>query len=299
MPAIFLTTSAATIDWDSKNHARWVEVYFQDSSSSQEERIRVWIEDLGNLSKYSYFKKDNNGGNGKWTSYRYLLTSDPDSKKYSLLASVAKEFLLNQHKLNVLKGVFLSNNNSITLTSSSSCPQGCAGRNDCNQSTLKSGHESFFKELRNLESAWTGNYLSPVTAYIKLKDLQFSSLNTKQENKEIYGSVVYGKVDYDYKAASNDKYFANYPSKFSLTIDNDGKLKKGTNGNDLLMVSEKLKNWKTMHSKNQTISKQCCCNSIDNSFECLLASNFVKQESSLDTIKSNVTGSQNGCQSAS
>nr|WP_014272511.1 hypothetical protein [Mycoplasma haemocanis] len=286
MPAIFLTTT--TIDWDSKNHARWVEVYFQDKKSSPEERIRVWIEDLSNLSKYSYFK------DGKWTSYRYLLTSDSDSKKYSLLANIAREFLLNQHKLNVLKGIFISNNNDTTL---SSCPNGCAGRSNCNPGTMESGHKSFFRELRNLESAWTGNYLSPVTAYINLEDLQFSSLNTQQENKEMYGSVVYGKVNYDYKATSNDKYFANYPSKFSLTIDKDGKLKKGTNGNDLMMVSEKLKNWKTMHSKNQVISKQCCCNNTDNSFDCLLASNFVKEESQLHTIKSSVTSFSNNCSS--
>ncbi|AEW45423.1 hypothetical protein MHC_02805 [Mycoplasma haemocanis str. Illinois] len=294
IPAVLLTTST-TIDWDNSKHARWVEVYFEDSQGAgQAERIRVWIEDLGDLSKYSYFKKTDN----KWASYRYLRVSDADSKKYSILASIAKEFLLNQHKLNVLKGISISGKQEVA-TSSSSCGNGCGGKNNCTQETLESGHRQFFKELRNLDSAWTGNYWSPVTAYIKLQDLQFSQITSKQDNKSMYGSMVYGSVDYDYKAKPDKQYFANYPSKFSFSVEEGGLIKKGSHGNDILEVSSKLKKWKTMYSRQSSSFRQCCCSNSDNSFECLLGSNFVRKESDLGKIKTGVTSSNNGCSTQS
>ncbi|AEG73069.1 hypothetical protein MHF_0805 [Mycoplasma haemofelis Ohio2] len=293
LPAVLLTTST-TIDWDNSKHARWVEVYFEDKEGADKaERIRVWIEDLGDLSKYSYFKKSDN----KWASYRYLRISDADSKKYSLLASIAKEFLINQHKLNVLKGISIADKKDNVASTSSSCTNGCKG--NCTQETLEPGHRKFFKELRNLDSAWTGNYWSPVTAYIKLQDSQFSDLSSKQDNKSMYGSMVYGAVDYNYKAKPEKKYFANYPSKFSFSTDESGKIKKGTHGNDILEVSSKLKKWKTMYSRQSVAFKQCCCSSTDNSFECLLGSNFVREESDLGTIKTGVTSANSGCSTQS
>ncbi|OAL10080.1 hypothetical protein A6V39_04145 [Candidatus Mycoplasma haematobovis] len=310
-----------SLDNDKYHNARLVEVYFyaptptSGNNEQKTEKIKVWIEDLGNTSRFQFYKSNN--GQSKWVNFS---EAGQDHKKYLLLAQISKYFFLNQHYLNIAKALYLikDENKDTTVT----CPDTCKTKLDCcplkDCASLPNDHRQFFYHLNNLNSASNGAYLSPVQAHISLGDLKFEDLTNKsnQDNKSISGSLVYGHVDYWYKpkegvdwkieedkkkfykltsssssdasASSGKKYFANYPTTFTMKLEN-GQLKKGEKENDLLKAYDKLnekKNLDKLLGDKKTL-KTCCCSDDPkpDSLECLLGSNFVKLESSLDTIQ--------------
>ncbi|AEW45425.1 hypothetical protein MHC_02815 [Mycoplasma haemocanis str. Illinois] len=288
-------TTALTLSSEYPNYTKSLEVYFY---TKKQERIKVWIEDLENLSKVQYY--DSNS-----SSWKKLFREQGDKyKRYSFLFSIASYYIQIQHWINIVKHLeWLGNKgNNFTTTNSLCCnKQGSS----CSSDDIKD-QKRFSLYLTNLSSSRGDVYFSPVQVHIKLSDTEdFEKILDEEGEKSLSGSMVYGFVDYYYKPLDSDLgkdfykdinsheidhenkkyYYANYPQLFKFKHDKV-KLVEGSATN-LFNIHKELKNKKNLLNKYRVAASSSSCNDIS----CIINKNFVQKSESLDSIRDSVKNS--------
>ncbi|CBY92760.1 hypothetical protein HF1_07520 [Mycoplasma haemofelis str. Langford 1] len=320
--ALLSSSTALALSSDYPDYTKALEVYFYGKDGNKQERIKIWIEDLGNLSKAKYHDSQSN-------TWKKISWERGDKfKKYSFLSALASYYIQVQHWINIIRHLeWLKKDSpdSAQVTShcckqgtsctceAGKCPVGCIGccpSTSCDHSTIIKNQKQFSLYLTNLASFKGNVYFNPIQVHIKLPDTDsfdgFPSDNSSE--KELIGSMTYGFVDYYYKPLnsgfenafyksikpehgneandSKNYYFANYPQSFKFKYDK-GKIEEGSSTN-LVNIHKELKNKKNLLKGYTNASTSGTCNDIS----CIIKRNYIQKEEQLSTIQTNLKNSQ-------
>ncbi|AEG73070.1 hypothetical protein MHF_0806 [Mycoplasma haemofelis Ohio2] len=291
------SSSALTLSSEYPDYTKALEVHFYaKDNSNKQERIKVWVEDLGSLSRVQYYDTASN-------SWKKLSRERGEKfKKYAFLSSLASYYIQIQHWINIVRHLEWLGKKDTSHISSRCCKQGST----CNSGDDIKTQKRFSLYLTNLASSRGDIYFSPVQVHIKLSDTEdFEKLLTDQSEKSLSGSMAYGFVDYYYKPLDSGLekdfykdiksheidhenkryYYANYPQSFKFKHDKI-KLIEGGKTN-LLNIHKELKNKKNL-LKTYTGSSSGSCDDIS----CIISQNYIQKQESLDSIQSSIKSSK-------
>ncbi|AEW45450.2 hypothetical protein MHC_02940 [Mycoplasma haemocanis str. Illinois] len=311
--ALLSSSIALTLSADYPDYTKALEIYFysKDSKdSNKQERIKIWIEDLGNLSKVKYYDSQSN-------SWKKITWERGDKyKKYAFLSSLASYYIQVQHWINIIRHLEWLGKNSPASVTNYCCNQGtsgagCCSTSPCNSQDIIKNQKRFSLYLTNLTSFKGNIYFNPIQVHIKLTDISnFDNFPSDDSSeKELIGSMTYGFVDYyykplnsgfentfyksintDYEKEANDNknyYFANYPQSFKFKY-NKEKMEEGSSTN-LLNIHKELKNKKNLlRGYTNSGASTGTCNNIS----CIIQRNYIQKEEQLSTIQEKVKNSQ-------